>query len=273
MRNFSLAAYMMAGVVLTGCAQIRVTERHFLRPDAPGTVIEKRFASAAATDLAIARPNGATLNGILFEQPGARSTVLYFGGNMFHLDRHIEHVLPVLGACGTNVAVFDYRGYGRSTGKPTVETMQADALAIFDALNTRFPGRVIVHGQSLGSFMAAYVAQEKPVLATVLETTVTSPQELAQSSVPWYAWPFVRIEVDSALRQVDMRRAAPRFQAPTLVIAAGRDKMTPPKLGRKVFDAIPRKDKQWLLLPEAEHNNALQSNGAGAAYCGFVRGV
>jgi pimeloyl-ACP methyl ester carboxylesterase len=169
--------------------------------------------------------------------------------------------------------VFDYRGYGRSTGKPTVENMQADALAMFDALNSRFPGRVIVHGQSLGSFMAAHVAQARPVLATVLETTATSARELVESNVPWYAWPFVRIDMAPSLRQVDNRAAATRFSSATLVIAAGQDKMTPPRLGKQVFDAVAHKDKQFLLLEKAGHNDALRTASASAAYCHFVRGV
>ena len=259
-------------LVLAGCAQVRVTERQFIRPDAAGTVIGKRLAGAAI-DVSVAGQDGAVLNGVLFEQPNARSTLLYFGGNMFHLDQHGDELLPVLANCGTNVAVFDYRGYGRSSGKPTVANMQADALAIFDAMNARFPGRVIVHGQSLGSFMAAYVAQARPVLATVLETTATSAEELVESNVPWYARPFLRIEMEASLRQVDNRTAAARFQSATLVIAAGQDKMTPPQLGKKVFDAIPRADKQLLLLEKAGHNNALRTEDASAAYCKFVRGV
>lgn len=146
------------------------------------------------------------------------------------------------------------------------------SLAIFDALDARFPERVIVHGQSLGSFMAAHVAGARPVLATVLETTTTSAEELVKSNVPWYAWPFVLIDMEASLRQVDNRTAATRFTSPALVIAAGQDKMTPPKLGKKVFDAIPRQDKQ-LLLEKAGHNGALRTEGAGAAYCRFVRGV
>jgi pimeloyl-ACP methyl ester carboxylesterase len=262
----------MVCCVLAGCAQVRVTERQFIRPDAVGTVIEKRLA-VAATDLAVAGTNGAMLNGILVEQPNARSTILYFGGNLFHLDQHGDELLPVLKKCGANVAVFDYRGYGRSSGTPTVENMQADALALFDALDARFPGRVIVHGQSLGSFMAAHVAQARPVLATVLETTATSAQELVESNIPWYAGPFVRIEMEASLRQVDNRSAATRFPSPTLVIVAGQDTMTPPRLGRKVFDAIPRQDKQLLVLEKAGHNGALRSDDAGAAYCKFVRAV
>ncbi|MFC5476597.1 alpha/beta hydrolase [Massilia suwonensis] len=265
-----LAACMAVSAGLAGCAQVRVSESHFIRPDAPGTVVEQRYSNAAASELSVAGSDGALLHGILFEQPGARSTVLYFGGNMFHLDQHANAALPLLAACGSNVAMFDYRGYGRSSGKPTVATMQADALALFDALNARFPGRVIVHGQSLGSFMAAHVAQARPVAGTVLETTATSVEDLVHANVPWYAWPFVRIEMEDSLRQVDNRTAAARFSSAALVIAAGQDRTTPPRLGKKVFDAIPRQDKQYLLLDQAGHNGALRTEGAGAAYCGFI---
>lgn len=271
MRKRWLAVGMTVCSVLAGCAQVQVTERQFIRPDAAGTVVRQRFDGAATTELAVASRDGAVLNGVLFEQPGARSTVLYFGGNMFHLDQHLGELLPLLAACGTNVAVFDYRGYGRSSGKPTVANMQADALAIFDALDARFPGRVIVHGQSLGSFIAAHLAAVRPVLATVLETTATSPEDLVESNIPWYARPFVRIEMEPSLRLVDNRAAATRFRSAALVIAAGQDKMTPPRLGKQVFDAIARSDKQFLLLEKAQHNGALATEGAGAAYCKFVR--
>jgi pimeloyl-ACP methyl ester carboxylesterase len=268
-----LAACIAAGVGLAGCAQVRVTERHFIRPDAPGTVIEQRYTNAAATEMAVPGKDGVLLNGLLLTQPNAHSTLLYFGGNMFHLDRHAKAALPLLSACGTNVAIFDYRGYGRSGGKPSVDTMQADALALFDALDARFPGRVIVHGQSLGSFMAAHVAQARPVLGTVLETTATSAEGLVQANIPWYAWPFVRIDMEPSLRQVDNRQAAARFTSAALVIAAGQDKTTPPRLGKQVFDAIPRTDKQFLLLEQAGHDGALRTEGATAAYCGFVRSL
>lgn len=259
-------------LVMAGCAEIHVTERHFIRPDKAGSVIEKH-AIEGTTDIEVAATGGAMLRGVLLEQPGARSAILYFGGNMFHLDRHGSEVMPVLSRCGANLAVFDYRGYGRSSGVPTVANMQADALALFDALDARFPGRVIVHGQSLGSFMAAHVAQSRPVLAAVLETTATSAQELVESNIPWYAAPFVRIDLEASLREVDNRSAATRFRAPTLVIVAGQDRMTPPRLGKKVFAAIPRTDKQLLLLESATHDGALRGEEAGAAYCKFVRGV
>lgn len=273
MRTSLLAACLVSWLALTGCAHMRVTERQFIRPDAPDAVAAKRFSGDGTSTLSVAVQDGAQLNGILLARPGADRVVLYFGGNMFHIDQHAETLMPILGACGTNVALFDYRGYGRSSGKPTVANMQADALAMFDALNARYPGRVIVHGQSLGSFMAAYVAQSRPVLATVLETTATSATELIEAQVPWYAKPFLRLDIDESLRRIDNRTAAARFQSAALVIAADKDKTTPPVLGRRVFEAIPRQDKQWLLSKEAGHNDALDKHEAAAAYCRFVKSV
>ncbi|VXB46240.1 Alpha/beta hydrolase [Massilia sp. 9I] len=273
MRIALFAVTMMGAVALAGCAQMRVTERHFIRPDPAGTVIEKRFAGKSVTELAVPTQDGAQLHGVLAERAQARTTVLYFGGNMFHLDQHAESLLGMLSACDTNVAVFDYRGYGRSTGTPDVENMKADALAVFDALNTRYPGRVVVHGQSLGSFMAAWVAQARPVLGAVLETTATSVPELVKSKVPWYAKPFVQLDMQASLEQVDNRIAARRIAGPTLVVAAGKDDTTPAWMGKQVFDAIPHKNKRLLVLDEAGHNNALRSAGAIASYCSFVQAL
>ena len=49
MRIALLAVTMVGAVALAGCAQMRVTERHFIRPDPAGTVIEKRFAGKSVT--------------------------------------------------------------------------------------------------------------------------------------------------------------------------------------------------------------------------------
>ncbi|WP_229507685.1 alpha/beta fold hydrolase [Massilia sp. Dwa41.01b] len=113
--------------------------------------------------------------------------------------------------------------------------------------------------------------QARPVLAAVLETTATNATGLVESQLPWYARPFVSIEMAAPLRQADNLAAAARFAAPTLVIAAGKDRTTPPRMGKAVFDAVPRSDKRWLLLEDAGHNGALHAPGAGAAYCDFVR--
>lgn len=267
-----MRAILWAGcLALTGCVDMQITERQFIRPDAPGTVRAAVEDGPQATRLNVTRPDGARLGGVLVTQPGARGTILYFGGNMFHLDPHLPKLLPELAGCGANVAVFDYRGYGRSSGVPDVATLQGDALAVFDAVQARTSGPVLVHGQSLGSFVAAYVAQERPVRGAVLESTATNVTDLANASLPWYMKPFVRLTVSPGLAAIDNRTAAARFTGPALVIAGGRDKVTPPALGHAVYEAISHPDKRYLLLEEVGHTGALAQPQARASYCDFVQ--
>jgi pimeloyl-ACP methyl ester carboxylesterase len=228
-----------------------------------------RLSVPHAEALALER-DGAALRGLLVPAGDDRGVVvLYFGGNAFHVDTDLPAVLPHVSACGASMAVFDHRGYGRSSGTPTIASLQADALAEFDQLNTRYPGRVVVHGQSLGSFIAARVAQERPVKAMVLETTATTALGWAEAATPWYARPFVRYRVTPAVAAIDNVRAAARVRAPALVIAGSDDRITPQALGRAVYDALPGTDKHYLLVEGAGHNNTLAQGEA--AYCAFLR--
>jgi pimeloyl-ACP methyl ester carboxylesterase len=226
--------------------------------------------SASLSEQQVALADGGAAHGVLVRQPGARSTVLYFGGNAFHLDRHGAQVLAALGACKVNVAMFDYRGYGRSSGSPTLALMAADALIIFDHLNVQFPGRVVVHGQSLGSFIGAHVAQQRPAAALVLESTATNPTDWANANIPWYARPFVTINVTPQLAEVDNVAAVSAFRGPSLVLVGDNDRITPAALGRRVYDAMPGAPRKLLIARGAGHNDVLLNQAARQHYCAFI---
>lgn len=263
--------------LLAGCGTMSVEERNFIRPDSlTGEHAKGRFDPAASlpaatvTEESVEVDEGVAVRGVVAVQPGAAVTILYFGGNMFHIDEHAKEILPQLAACHANVVTFDYRGYGRSAGQPTVANMQLDALRIFDRMNARFPGQVIVHGQSLGSFVAAYVASQRPVRGLVLEATASNALDWANANVPWYAKPFIKIEVSPALQRVDNVAAVTAVRAPSMVIAGGRDKITPERLGRLVYDALPAQPKRMLVGVNSGHNDMLSDAATAAAYCGFV---
>lgn len=276
----SVAAFSTAlstALLLTACGTMEVGERNFLRPDKPGAPAAPRLDMAAlvksggASDETIATPDGAVLRGVRLRQGSNVRVVLYFGGNMFHLDQHGKDVLPLLASCGLDVAVFDYRGYGRSSGVPTLANMSADALRVFDHVSAQYPGGVIVHGQSLGSFMAAHVVQHRPAArAVVLEATSSTVREWVDANVPWYARLVTRVEVAPALRSVDNVAAVSRYQGASLVLVGENDKVTPPQLARKVFDAIPGQPKQWFIAPGAGHNGIFGHKTVMPVYCGFV---
>lgn len=267
--------------LLSGCAaNIHLNESSFIRPDSlTGTKITTTFddsalqallPSARLEALQVAQSDGVTAHGIAIRQPGARGTVLYFGGNAFHIDKHAKAVLPRIAACPVNVVIFDYRGYGRSAGDPTIALMSSDALAIFDQVNAQFPGPVAVHGQSLGSFIAAHVAQQRPARGLVLEATATNPQDWADANVPWLLRLFAKVSMPPQLAAVDNVAAVSAYRGPGLVLAGGRDRITPAKLGRAVYAALPGERKQLWVADEAGHDDILKQPDAAQAYCGFL---
>ncbi|MCU6500604.1 alpha/beta hydrolase [Rugamonas sp. A1-17] len=261
--------------VLSGCA-VQIGENSVVHPDRAGEARPAgRIGDGGATDYELAPVSLAAddgqLNGVM-ARAGNALTVLYFGGNGFHLDEHGDHVLAAIGPCRADVVMVDYRGYGRSTGVPTIAALKADALREFDLVNAQAPGRVIVHGQSLGSFIAAYVAQQRPAArGLVLESTTTNARDWANNMLPWYAWPFVRVELSEPLRGIDNVAAASGFAGPALVLEGSEDDVTPPRLARRVYDALPSTEKRMVMVPGAGHNGVLSSAAARPAYCEFVR--
>ncbi|WP_426189696.1 alpha/beta hydrolase [Massilia sp. DWR3-1-1] len=267
-------------VALSGCTTVQIKESQLIRPDPPGTAApappepSALLPGARVRAAHIVTDDGAQLRGVIAERPGARVTVLYFGGNAFHLDRDGAQLLPLLAACGNNVAVFDYRGYGRSSGVPTVATMTADAVRIFDHVSARAPGPVIVHGLSLGSFMAAQVVRARPQTAgLVLEATSTNVVDWAHANVPWYARPFVRLDIGASLRAVDNLAAVSGYRGASLVLAGTRDGITPPALGQRVYAALPAGQKQWVVADGAGHNDIFGRPDVMAAYCALVKRI
>ena len=102
-------------------------------------------------------------------QRDASVTVLYFGPNMFKISRDGAQVGQRLLPLGVNLVMVDHRGSGGSSGKPTLTLLEHDALAVFDHLSATLKPRqskILVHGLSLGSFMAAHVASQRPSTIT-----------------------------------------------------------------------------------------------------------
>ncbi|QLA14453.1 alpha/beta hydrolase [Desulfolutivibrio sulfodismutans] len=120
------------------------------------------------------------------------------------------------------LAAVNYRGYGASTGKATEARVKADALAVYDALATRFPGAPIaVMGRSIGTGVAAHVAARRPVEAVVLVTPYDSILSVGQAAHPL-------LPVKLLLRQpFDVLSDAAQVKAPTLFLTASNDTLIP----------------------------------------------
>ena len=197
-----------------------------------------------------------TVGGRFYLRGKQAPTILFFHGNG-EIVADYEDVATLYVRAGVNFLPVDYRGYGKSTGKPTVTAMMRDCRVIFEFVRTLlqergFSGPLVLMGRSLGS-------------ASVLE--------LVACYEPWihglvvesgfaYAEPLLRlIGIDTrslgfreerGFRNIDKIRTFPK---PTLVIHAEHDHIIPFSDGQALFDACPARDKRFLPVPGADHND------------------
>lgn len=148
--------------------------------------------------------------------------------------------------------VFDYRGYGRSEGKPTVEGVLQDARAAREFLADREridQTEVVLLGSSLGGAVVTRLASEKSPRGLVLESTFSSMREIAAMHYPKLAWIVPRDRLDSV-------SAINKFDGPLLQCHGNADRVVPYTSGEKLFAAA-KEPKTFLTLEGLDHNDPL----------------
>ncbi len=78
------------------------------------------------------------------------------------------------------------------------------------------------------------------------------------------------IELSASLAAIDNVAAGAHYAGPSLVLIGDQDTVTPPPLARQVYDALPGRSKQLLLVAGADHNGVLTNQATAPAYCAFV---
>jgi alpha-beta hydrolase superfamily lysophospholipase len=194
--------------------------------------------------------------------PGA-PTVLHFHGNGEVVADYVPHMANLLTSLGMNVVFAEYRGYGSSTGSPTVGALLDDAEAIWQALGEP-PERVVVFGRSVGSIPAIELAARHPSLCgLVLESSIADPLERLRMRVSAEELGVSPNELASAvLARMDHRAKLARYQGPMLVLHAVHDTLVPcSHAGRNVsWGGAPTKDKELILFPRGNHNTIFLEN-------------
>ena len=107
--------------------------------------------------------------------------MLLFHGNAGNIGDRVPHIALLNGA-GFDVLAFDYRGYGRSAGRPSERGTYEDARAARDALG---PGRTFYLGESLGGAIALELAIHHPPAGLILQSTFTSVRAMARLHYPF----------------------------------------------------------------------------------------
>jgi fermentation-respiration switch protein FrsA (DUF1100 family) len=209
------------------------------------------------TDLTIPTEDGERLHGwwIPARTTPARGHVLFFHGNAGNISHRLEHALSVT-AAGLDILLVDYRGYGRSTGRPSEQGLYRDARASLAALKAGGPvdsARIVYMGESLGGGVALWLAEQEAPAALVLVSTFTSLRDVAREHYPWALSALAGDGYPNLERIRDLR-------APVLVVHGDADDIVPIAHGRALFDAA-REPRRLEIVPGAGHNDLVAAMG------------
>ena len=202
---------------------------------------------AAIEEVSLVTADQVRLRGWLVKAtPTPAPLLLYFGGNA----EEVSWLASTAGRyAGWSLLLFNYRGYGRSEGKPGETELFADALQIHDYAAKRAQGgRVAVMGRSLGSGVAVYLAAQRPVAGVILVSPYDSIESVAQG-----VYPFLPISL-MLKHRFDSIARAPQLKQRLLCLIPERDEVIPPAHGERLFDAWGG-EKRKVVLQEAGHNS------------------
>ena len=252
----------VATLALSGCIRVHVPEDAYFISDArlaaDGQVLPPgRPFPESARAIRIPYAGGEVAASYI---PGRADgpLILFCGGNMFRQSAYGGLVGGQLAAFG-DVLLFDYPGYGASTGasdiagmKAAVAAMAAHARAIAD----REQRRLILWGHSLGGTVCAEGAVNAKADVLVLETTTPSANAVMQETLGWKRL-LVRVRLAPPLAEVDIPSTLADYPGRIIVLEAGRDTVLPPVLSRRLAQALTAKGRSvdHLVFAEAGHND------------------
>lgn len=209
----------------------------------------------AYEDVELTTEDGVRLHGWWIPHPQPRAALLHLHGNAGNISHRLE-LIRIFHDLGLAVLIFDYRGYGRSRGKPDEAGTRRDALAAWRHLTEVrgiAPGQIVLHGQSLGAALAAWLARQVEPGALILESAFTSVPELAAGLYPWL--PARRLARFDYATLADLGAV----RCPVLVVHSPEDEIVPYAHGRRLYEAAPG-PKAFLTL-RGDHNTGFLLSG------------
>lgn len=275
MNMFRLAAVATLIASLSACTTYNYTSQQFIPKDAGKLNHLKKTASAYQfEDIEYTHTDGAISRGISIHKPDASFTVLYFMGAGVRVDANGSNIAKAFTELNANFISFDYRDFGRSDAPKSIvnlSDLERDTLALYDHVRKITKGKLIVHGHSFGSFVAAKLASLRPLDGLVLEGTGTSAQAYSDNLIPWFAKPFITIKLDQELQSIDNRIALKQYKGPVMIINGSNDVQTPAATARELYDALAKSNKRYEEIRDAGHMNAMSKPEALKAYREFIQ--
>ncbi len=179
-------------------------------------------------------PDGETLHAWYCRAKKPKASGLFCHGNTGNLTISAD-VIPHLLDAGFNILLFDYRGFGKSSGRPSYRGVISDGITAARFHDAIRPQEIpsILYGFSLGGAIAAQVIRRHPFDAMILQSTFTSLPQITRVLFP-------RIPLHLfAGRLFDTLSVVRRLEVPLLVLHGTHDEVAPCWMAHQLHDACP----------------------------------
>lgn len=242
-----------AAVVYLGCLGLLVLfESSLVYPRPLATSGNWQPTEFPYEEVRFSATDGVELFGWYVPHPQPRGVMVVYHGNGRHLPRMAEDLEVLRDRYQLTLFAFDYRGYGRSAGKPFERGILDDGCAAQRWLADRegiATSEVFLFGRSLGGAVAVAVAAKQGAKGLVLDRTFHSMVEIAAEMYPWapVRW-LMRNRYPSAERIT-------AYDGPLLQLHGRTDEVVPFDSGEKLFKASPSEAKQFIAVDRLGHND------------------
>jgi fermentation-respiration switch protein FrsA (DUF1100 family) len=255
-RRAALGLGALALAALLGLAGLWMLQDFFIFHPARRIEATPGFFGLPFEPVRLTASDGVEISGWYIPAPDAVATLLFLHGNAGNIGNRITDI-AALRRAGFATLIIDYRGYGDSSGRPSVDGLHRDARAGWSWLTAQrglAPGRIALYGESLGSVPALELARELqreqgPPAAVILVGAFTSGLEMGRHHYPFLP---VRLVLRSRL---DNLSAIGEVTVPTLLIHGEQDEVVPIEMGLRLFEVSPATLKELITIPRASHNS------------------
>ena len=217
----------------------------------------KDFYSAPSDDgidheeVFIDTEDGEKLHGYFFpSREKTNKTFIYLHGNAQNVSTWYVAPVEIQKHVPVNALLIDYRGYGKSTGKPTIEGVIKDACEMYRYLIKRNykSEDISVYGRSIGGAIALELGSREKVKSIVVQSSFTSLRDIAKEIYPIV--PNVLVKNDFW----NSKEIVKKINCPILISHGDKDEIVPVSHSYKLFE-LANEPKKLIILKDATHND------------------
>ncbi len=208
-----------------------------------------KYFNLAYKDIYLETEDKVKLNGWFIPYNDAHLTLLFFHGNGGNISHRLHKVSQLQKLC-LNIFLIDYRGYGKSQGKPSVSGIYKDAQAWLDYLTNEKKikaNNIVLYGESLGTSLAVHLAANHKVGGVILEGAFSSGRDMAKIIYPFIPGIFLPNIFKNSEQIIKVKE-------PKLFIHSKVDEIVPLALARKLYNLAPE-PKEFIEIIGG-HNTA-----------------